>query len=64
MEKVIQNHPLMIKRWAKLYVDRYAKNPQEAIKWGTEFFPDDAVPLVVEEAKKEIRKRGLRFPTK
>lgn len=47
-----------------MYVDRYAKNPQEAIKWGTEFFPDDAVPLVVEEAKKEIRKRGLRFPTK
>ena len=47
--------------WAKQYVDRYVnQGAKAAIAWGTEFFDDDAVPLIVAEAKKEIRKRGLK----
>jgi hypothetical protein len=49
-----------IERWAKLYIARYSKNSEEAIAWGMTFFPDDLIPLVIEQSKKELKKRGLR----
>lgn len=53
-------HPKFVERWGKIYVARYLKGPEGAVKWALEFFPDDLVPLVVEASKKELAKRGMR----
>ena len=51
--------PKFVERWGKIYLDRYVKNSQEAIKWAIEFFPDDLVTQVAEAAAKEMKKRGI-----
>lgn len=54
-------HPKFIERWAKVYVDKYLENKEDAVQWGIKFFPDELVPLVAEQAHKELKKRGIRL---
>ena len=56
-------HPLFIKRWAKLYVDRYLKEGSEnAIEWAMSFFHRDDVKAIAEESREELKRRGRRVP--
>lgn len=63
MGDIIKAHPLMVKRWAKVYVDRYvAHGADEAVKWALGFFDHDDVKLIAEEARLELKRRGRRVP--
>jgi hypothetical protein len=60
-------HPLFIKRWAKLYVDRYVKEGADsAIEWAMAFFNKEDIKAVAEAARVEMKKRGriVRPPPK
>lgn len=53
-------HPKFVERLAKIYVEKYLKNREEAVQWGLQFFPDELVPLIVAASQKELKKRGMR----
>jgi hypothetical protein len=50
-----------VRRWARLYVDRYVKNREGAVQWGVKMFPDKLIPLIVDEAQLELRRRGIKL---
>lgn len=63
MGDVIKAHPLMVKRWAKVYVDRYIKEgPDAAIQWAAGFFNREDIKAISAEARAELRRRGRRAP--
>jgi hypothetical protein len=53
-------HPKFVERWGKIYVTRYLKNNEEAVRWAMNFFPSELTPIIAEQAKKELAKRGIR----
>lgn len=63
MGDVIKAHPLMVKRWAKCYVDRYLRDGSNAaISWAMGFLNREDIKLVAKEARDELRRRGRRSP--
>lgn len=58
MSNIISYHPKMLRRWAKVFVDRHLQDPNAAISWAKDFFTKEDVEKLVPEVKKELRRRG------